>query len=317
VRSPVIASPRSTSALSRRCARVGAVALSLGLAGLVVAACGFEGEGALGASVGAPEPDASTSPSLPAQPDPAPGGDAADASVDVLPCTDPTLAFDGDDYVSVPAQGGLDLSGDFTVEAWIKPGAKANATPAVAMDIVSHHDPFTSISRGWVLLVDGGRVEIVVWGSDSLGPFGYSAGNAGAKYVVAGKWAHVAGTLQGTTLRIYYDGVLRDTQELGVSFTRAAFTGDLRIGRAAYGDAARFEGEIDDIRLSTVARYTGPTAPRPTAPLPIDATTEASWRFDEPSGTTVIDSTNKSHDGTLGPDASAPTRKASPCIVDR
>ena len=42
-----------------------------------------------------------------------------------------------------------------------------------------------------------------------------------------GKWAHVAGTLRGGTLRIYYDGVLRDKQDLGTFFGRNGYGFDL------------------------------------------------------------------------------------------
>jgi hypothetical protein len=290
-------------------------ALSTGSAG-----CGFDGTGKLASSGSPTEPGGSEGPAKAVDPPPsgnppgvAPDGGGTSPTVPVSPCSDTTLAFDGvDDFATVPDDSDLDLDGDFTVEAWIRPGAKT--TTGLEMDLVSHHD--AQNSRGWVLLIKDGRVEIVVYG-DEFGAKGYSAGNAGPTYVVPGQWAHVAGTLQGDTLRVYYGGVLRDTQDLGTFFGRSNYTGALRLGRAAYVEDFRYNGELDDIRLSKLARYTGATAPKPSGLLSLDDATEASWRFDEPSGPKLTDSTTRGHDGSVAPDATAPGRLASTCIADR
>jgi hypothetical protein len=285
--------------------------------GALAAACGFDGDGTrtLASAASPTEPPGAG----PVQPVPPPGGSgvAADGggnpSVPVTPCSDTTLSFDGiDDVATVPDDSDLDLEDDFTVEAWIRPGAKA--TTGLEMDLVSHHDALNS--RGWVLLIKDGRVEIVVYG-DEFGAKGYSAGNAGSSYVVPGKWAHVAGTLQGKTLRVYYDGALRDTQQLNTFFGRDNYTGALRIGRAAYVEDFRYNGEIDDIRLSKVARYSGAKAAKPTGVLSIDDATEAAWRFDESSGTKLVDAATHGHDGSIAPDPTAPGRLASTCVADR
>ncbi|MDB4935431.1 MAG: Laminin sub domain 2 [Labilithrix sp.] len=229
-------------------------------------------------------------------------------------CSDATLAFDGtDDAATVPDDDALDLGGDFTVEAWIKPGAKVSS--GTEMDIVSHHD--AAASRGWVLRLKDGRAEVVVYGNETFSPTAYNAGNAGPAYVAPGKWAHVAATREGDMLRIYYDGVLRDTQQIGFLFGRDDYNGALRIGRAAYVEDFRFQGEIDDVRLSKRARYTGATAPRPTAVLSLDDDVVASWRFDEISGAKLVDASGRGHDGSLAPDATAPARVASTCIAER
>ena len=49
-----------------------------------------------------------------------------------------------------------------------------------------------------------------------------------------------------------------------------------------------FDGWLDDVRISTGVRYSAPLA-RPGAPLVIDATTAALYRFDEGAGTFVGD----------------------------
>jgi hypothetical protein len=288
--------------------------------GVPLTACGFDGEGSFVSTVAPAEPapmeprHPSLPPSgsaMPAKPSGADGG--ADSSTPVTSCSDPTLSFDGvDDFATVTDDSQLDLGGDFTVEAWIKPGA--NVTGGAEMDIVTHYD--RNDSQGWALYVRSGRVAIAVWGTESFSSTAYAAGNQGSTYVVAGKWAHIAGTKQGDTLRIYYDGVLRDTMDLPFLFGRDTYSGPLLIGRAAYVADYHFQGEIDDVRLSNTARYTGNTAPKPTAALPVDSGTIASWRFDETSGTKLIDGKG-AHDGSLAADTTAPARVASTCIANR
>ena len=272
------------------------------------AACGYDGRAtqetssaAVGPSSGAPDGGSQD------------GG--PEASEPILTCSDLTLSFDGiDDAATVPDDAALDVSKDFTVEAWIKPSA--TVTSDAEMDVVSHHDAATS--DGWVLRLKSGRVEIVVYGSDPLGARSYSAGNGGAAYVVPGKWSHIAGTLQGDTLRVYYDGVLRDSQTLGFLFRRDTYTGGgLRLGRAAASTRFPYQGGLDDVRISKIARYTDGTAPKPTAALPIDESVIGVWRFDEPSGNVLLDAAMHNHDGSLAPDATAAARVAAPCIANR
>lgn len=295
------------------------------LASLTVAvaltACGIDSVGQLvrEGTPGAAEPSAPSLPppsSVPAPEDasvpPPAAPDAGDDATTAPPaCSDRALAFDGvDDFASVPAHTALDLSGDLTVEAWIKPGARA--TTGEEMHVVSHHDQ--ALSRGWSLLVRSRRVEIVVWGNDSFGSMAYSAGNAGSEYVVAGKWMHVVGTLTAGVLRIYAGGILRDSQLLGGDFVRQNDTQALTIGRPAYSSAQFFEGIIDDVRLSSTARATGDTTQVPMAALASDANTVALYRFDETTGPGITDSaTGGTHGGTIGNGARAPARVVVPC----
>ncbi|MBS2016189.1 MAG: LamG domain-containing protein [Deltaproteobacteria bacterium] len=301
----------------RRFARLSPVMALLALA----SACGFSGIGAGPAEDVSPtEPAKSADPSKPAPPPSGPGpGPSADAGADgdasaPVACVENALAFDGvDDVASVPDDAKLDLGGDFTVEAWIKPSAKV--TTGAEMHLVSHHD--WPASQGWVLLLDQGRVEIHVYGDESFASKGYAAGNTPTTpYVVAGKWAHVAGTLRGSTLRVYYDGVLRDTQEISLLFARSNYVGRLTFGRASYTQTYRYEGELDDVRISSNARYTGATAPKPVAPFSTDASTIALWHFDETSGPTLVDAQAK-HNGSFAADTTAPSRVPATCISGR
>jgi hypothetical protein len=293
----------------RESSTLGTLALAVALGG-----CGFDGQATLATSASSTEPGSGAPHGAQPIAGPAPGVAPPVPGVPVTPCSDTTLAFDGiDDVATVPDDGALDLSNDFTVEAWIRPGAKA-ATGA-AMVLVSHHD--ANDSKGWALLVKDGHLVASVYGSEVLSSKSFSAGESGSKYVVPGAWAHVAATLQGNALRVYYGGVLRDTVQLGgLLFGRDTYKGALRLGRAAAVSDFYFEGELDDVRLSRTARYTGATAPKPSAVLSLDDQTVAAWRFDESGGYTLVDATTH-HDGSFAPDPTAPMRLTSTCIADR
>ena len=280
--------------------------------------CGFDGQASLaGVSPATSPPPSSSSPPGPSSGPPKVGDPDAgdDANKPVTTCTDGVLSFDGtDDTATVPDDAALDLRDDFTVEAWIKPGPRALTD--VEMDVVSHHSP--TASQGWTLIVRSGRVEVVVLGRDALGTIAYSAGNDGPAYVVPGRWAHVAGVRQGDVMRIYYDGQQRSTQTLGAFFGRDTYAGALRFGRAASAPMFPYQGELDDVRLSKVARYAAATIPKPSVAQPIDASTVAAWRFDEPSGFALVDAAKMNHDGALPPDATGAARVMNaPCISAR
>jgi hypothetical protein len=295
---------------------LGKVALFLGIVVAVGAsACGLD-------AVGGREPDRGTAPAGSSAGPPAagsgppatgaPGSSSGDDGT-ISACNDGALAFAGNGQLATaPDDDALDLGGDFSVEVWVKPASTANGAE---MDVVSHHDPYAS--RGWALLLLDGRFEIVVWGDDIGGRKAYSAGNSGPAYVVPGKWSHVVGTLSGDTLRIYYDGVLKDTQDFGLTFGRSSWRGALAFGRGAWAAQNAFAGEISEVRLSSSARYTGNTCARPNAPLANDASTVALWYFDETSGSAILDASGKGHDGSLAAATQAPARTQAPCVSAR
>lgn len=240
------------------------------------------------------------------------GADVSDAT---LTCSEPALAFDGvDDFASVGDGSAFNFEDDFAVEAWIKPSERA--TTNIEMDVISHHDSNSNDPKGWVLRIKNGRAAIVVY-VGGLGAGAVVSGNEDVAYVVPGRWAHVAATLEDKTLRLYYDGILRGTQELPDLSPRRLFSGALSFGRATATGSFPYEGELDDVRISNQARYTGATAPRPHAPLEIDATTVALWRFDEAGGTILRDSGPSHLDATFGNAPASPARVGATCIGDR
>lgn len=137
--------------------------------------------------------------------------------------------------------------------------------------------------------------------------------------VTTDEWHHVAATFDNEALRLFIDGEL-----VGEALTGPGpaddYPGVLRIGAAAYADNFFFNGLIDEVRLSSVARYVADFA-LPPRRLPIeDDHTVALWHFDEPDGEQkVVDATGV-HDGALGKSQSVgdddPSRLDVPCELE-
>lgn len=203
------------------------------------------------------------------------------------------------DNPAVPADIGAT---DFTLEWWMKALLTENASTSASCgsdagwitgNILFDRDIFGSGDYGdFGVSISAGRVV-----------FGVSQGSngntlCGTRVVADGAWHHVAVTRSRAngTLRIFVDGVL-DAEGPGP-------TGDVsyRDGRATTRpkdpylvigaekhDYDRtqypsYSGWVDEVRLSTVIRYTGNFS-RPVAPFTPDGNTAALYHFDEgPAG---------------------------------
>lgn len=217
--------------------------------------------------------------------------------------------------------------GDFTIELWIKgdladnPAAGCSAGDAawITGHVVVDRDVYGDGDRGdFGLSLLGGRVA---WGvsRDSSG-----ATVCGSQMVLDGEWHHLAVTRAAATgrLQVWVDGqldgeVLTSPATGDVSYRDGRPTSwpdsdpFLVVGAEKHDAGAQypsFAGLIDDVRISTVIRYTGAFT-RPAAPHPVDSHTAALYRFDEPGGTVVVDEVGASPgELRVGGPAGAPTR---------
>ena len=160
-----------------------------------------------------------------------------------------SMYFDGSgDYLTLSASAEFLFPGDHTIECWI------------------HWDG---------TYVDVGRNIYGTGNSGSLDQFGIFSGlglywggvynNVSSNYPPINQWAHVAASRQGSTIRLFINGVLT------ASGTQSASIGS-STGSAYVGNRADlfhpFKGYIDDLRITKgVARYTSNFTP-PTAQLP-------------------------------------------------
>jgi hypothetical protein len=219
-------------------------------------------------------------------------GAAADGAADAS-CF--ALALDGnDDAVDVPYQPDFDVARPFTVEAWIR-----RTSVQAEQQIVSHHSH--DMRTGFMLFAIGTEADADigaagrVYGPDAgLFPVGFGPGSS----VPVGVWKHVAFVADVSELRIYVDGMKRDSTLGAPPDLPASYTGVLRIGAASEGGNFAFGGAIDEVRLSSVARYAADNPGLPSTPFVVDSDTIALWHFDEGAGSVAHDETGE-HDGTL------------------
>lgn len=144
-------------------------------------------------------------------------------------------------------------SGSFTIEAWVRP----------AIAVVARMDIFERwATYGFGLNIEStgflrGYVTNTTSGSVLVGP--------GATTVTNGVWHHVALVRDGTTMRLFLDGVSQGTATFNGSIDSISET--LSIGYDN-GGSRWFNGNIDEVRITKgVARYTANFTP-PAAPFP-------------------------------------------------
>jgi hypothetical protein len=147
------------------------------------------------------------------------------------------LSFDGvNDWITVNASSLLNLTTAMTLEAWVFP-----TTTSGVRDILikegANADIYNLYARNW-----RGRpeVNVLVGGANRV------AEGTAAQGPAANVWTHVAGTYDGTTLRLYINGV--QVASLNQSGAIATSTGPLRIGgNSLWGEF--FQGRIDEVRI--------------------------------------------------------------------
>jgi len=179
-----------------------------------------------------------------------------------------SLLLDGtDDYVDTTTN--LDLSsGDFTVDVWVRPD---NVTGYKGI-----WQSGTSTTEQSYLL--GNQVYWTVNPSTII---------TTSVTVSAGVWTMLSYERQGNTHRIYKNGTLEDTATTGNKQDNGPFT----IGKNGFGD---FDGYIDELRVSDIARYEGSSFTEPTSEFSVDSDTVALLHFDGADGSTdMINAVNE------------------------
>jgi murein DD-endopeptidase MepM/ murein hydrolase activator NlpD len=164
-------------------------------------------------------------------------------TLDVLPATANTIRLEGEDgHVAVPDDGSLDLDSEFTLEAWIR-----RITGSSDREVLVERRNSTSETGYSLSTLDNGKLRLTV-GDGSVATI-----LDGNTPIPMYRWTHVAGTWDGGFLRLYVDGAL-DAGPLAFSGPISyPGTYDTWLGRGVT-DGASFRGEIDELRIWSVAR---------------------------------------------------------------
>jgi hypothetical protein len=192
------------------------------------------------------------------------------------PAQDWALKFDGTNHGITSSDVPWNVT-DYTVETWIE-----ITWDAAHGTLIDKQD---SAGSGWLMAIEPGteRLLFTVWTGptqpvSALGPTVDAAGNG---------WHHVAASKSGDTIYFFVDGVSVDT-----IVAAGQTSSDLPIA-LAYSPTAPAWGldgvTIDDIRISSVARYT--SGFEPPVDFDADADTMLLWHLDEGSGSVASDDT--------------------------
>jgi len=151
------------------------------------------------------------------------------------------------DNVTVPSSPGLNITGSFTIMAWINP---EDGSADFIQEVVNKEEEAVG---GYYMWRD--RDTHKVW-------TGFNAGEVEVRSVtpvMAGSWYHLAGVWDGSGMRIYINGVL-DNSIAGGAANPAANNENLMIG--GYWDGGPFKGTMDEVSVwnraltgTEVARY--------------------------------------------------------------
>lgn len=167
------------------------------------------------------------------------------------------LRLDGDgDSLRIPNHSVFSQTGHFTVLALINPTELGQTRQIFSKDNSENGE------RSWQFRVTSdGRLELIVFATTTVLPPPLNSTNATvsspANTIEAGKWSYVAGTYDGSRLRIYW-APLADLDKKHVKLAEVAepvyLSGSLRssssdayIGRAQTANAGYFLGSIDDV----------------------------------------------------------------------
>ncbi|SLM27878.1 exported hypothetical protein [Desulfamplus magnetovallimortis] len=200
------------------------------------------------------------------------------------------LDFDGtDDYVTIADNNSLDLTTNYTIEAWIKPRAFNFHGGIVGKWHTSSLPP----PYGYTLRLSG---------DISYSGINFDGMETEDGTLTANQWQHIAAVNNGVTRKVYLNGV-EQTLSPSTPYTVEANSDPVIIGKDYLSEAGTryFDGEIDEVRIWNVART--PEQIRENMMNTLNVSSElnlvAYYRMDQSDGTTLYDMTVNANNGTL------------------
>ena len=177
------------------------------------------------------------------------GGSINTSTGSVAGKIDTALEFDGaDEYVEIPDSDDLDLTSAFTLSAWIKTSAQDTYIYIISKEN-NNVDNEGDGNPVYDMYLTSGKIRSTMRLAD-----GTPAGNQyGTTDLRDGDWHFVTVTYDGTTLRVYADGVLEGSS---ASANCGVTPYPLDIGRRINsngGDEFYFDGSIDEVRIHDYA----------------------------------------------------------------
>jgi hypothetical protein len=209
------------------------------------------------------------------------------------------LSFDGvNQYVDAGNIG--DISNSFSVSMYINPASFSSTSFPLNYQSGSDASSLTL------------RLQISTSGIISLGSYIPSIGSIvsanSSTTLQTGNWYKIDGTFDGTTLRIYIDGILETEVDSGGT-PIYSINNKIGIGtRFIPGPNLHFPGLIDQVRIYDYARTPAQIMWDYNRGSPI-----GHWRFDECQGTTAHDVSGNNNHGTININGNGTQTSAGTC----
>ena len=197
------------------------------------------------------------------------------------------MRFDGEGQAVRIEPDAYDLpDGPFTLEAWFNGDSFGDRVGLVNRTESSEFGFFLSKGKpSFYVHLDGG----------------YAFAESAKPILQPKTWHHLAGVYDGSELRLYLDGALVARDDAGKTRTRNTLP--LLIGADVDGNGrptSPFDGRIDEVRLSSIARYEGENATLERR-HESDASTVLLFHFDALQGPWLFDdSSNQAHGSVQG-----------------
>lgn len=196
------------------------------------------------------------------------------------------LDFDENDsfFVNDNDDNDLDISSNWTIEAWVKVDSHTSGEYAVILDrrtVFSMYlidDVSADYAIRFVARDLNGNIIASLRSDDSATDLNYD------------EWVHVAASRSGDTTRLFLDG-----NEVSYStdsdFSLASSTNALNIGARYWGGYSRYiDGKIDEIRISQIGRYSKDFTINREYVHTIDDNTRILLNLQEGTGSSLADS---------------------------
>ena len=193
-----------------------------------------------------------------------------------------------------PFNGVYDSANSLTVEAWIW-GLRPLGTRESQV-IVSHRRDRVFTDGYELAIGPKGTLRFTLVHSDAQAVIDAAIVEANDA-LPTDQWVHVAGVANTSSNKVdlFINGI--QSQQLAMPLVLANQTLPLTMGASDYDQAYGFAGYVAEVRVSSVARYSGAFAPA--RRFTTDADTLALFHFDEPRGTVAHDSSAQGNDATL------------------
>lgn len=203
--------------------------------------------------------------------------------------TNNALLFNGSSKYVQANTVSLNTATGLSLEGWVKVTAFKTTSPYISSIMGIEDGNLAAMLRFGDATIPASKMQFIL----TVGTLQYKVTSVAS--FTANTWYHVAGTYDGTTMKMYINGVLDNST--AVTGTSAA-TGTFYLGRN-YEPIRTLNGSLDELRVWSRPLTAAELVANSCAVSATATGLEAYWRLDEGTGLVAADLTGHGHAGTL------------------